>query len=329
MTPPRSPHDEFFKAVFSDVGRARDLLQGILPPEVAQLLALDQLGPEPGSFVSEALRETFSDLLFTCPLQGSQAVVAILLEHKTWQPAHPHLQVLRYMLGIWESDLSDGKPLRLVIPIVIHQGTSPWRGTEFAQSFPDIPKGLEHFIPRIHLIVEDLVQTPDCRLREGYHDAFVQASLRIMKHIFSKDGTLAVAKSLSPQLGNLPADQALRSLRILLEYILRSGDTTLRDALIQSLHPNLKESTMTIADTLRQEGRAEAESEFVTIADTLRREGRAEAESEFVTIADTLRQEGVRASKLEDARRMREHGIAWDVVTDITGVRPEDLDVPA
>jgi hypothetical protein len=33
------------------------------------------------------------------------------------------------------------------------------------------------------------------------------------------------------------------------------------------------------------------------------------------------------ASKLEDARRMREHGIAWTVVTDITGLRPEDLDI--
>jgi hypothetical protein len=32
------------------------------------------------------------------------------------------------------------------------------------------------------------------------------------------------------------------------------------------------------------------------------------------------------AAKLEDARRMREHGIAWDVVTDITGVKPEDLE---
>jgi predicted transposase YdaD len=326
MPPPRSPHDEFFKAVFSDLGRARDLLQGILPPEVAQLLALDQLGPEPGSFVSEALRETFSDLLFTCPLQGSQAVVAILLEHKTWQPVHPHLQVLRYMLGIWESDLSDGKPLRLVIPIVIHQGTSPWKGTEFAQSFPDTPKVLEPFVPRIHLIVEDLVQTPDWRLLEGYHDAFVQASLRIMKHIFSADGTLAVAKSLSPQLGDLPADQALRSLRILLEYILRSGDTTLRDTLIQNLHPNLKESTMTIADTLRQEGRAEgkaeAESEFVTMADTLRQEGKAEGKVEGL-------EQGIRATKLEDARRMLARGCDWDFITDINGIRPEDLDIPA
>jgi len=206
--------------------------------------------------------------------------------------------------------------------IVIHQGTSPWRGAEFAQSFPDTPTVLERFIPRIHLIVEDLVQTPDWRLREGYHDAFVQASLRIMKHIFSADGTLAVAKSLSPRLGDLPADQSLRSLRILLEYILRSGDTTLRDTLIQSLHPNLKESTMTIADTLRQEGRAEAESEFVTIADTLRQEGRTEGLEQGL-------EQGIRASKLEDARRMLARGCDWGFITDITGIRPEDLEIPA
>ena len=36
--------------------------------------------------------------------------------------------------------------------------------------------------------------------------------------------------------------------------------------------------------------------------------------------------EGIRASKLEDARKMREHGIEWAVVTDITGVKPEDLE---
>jgi hypothetical protein len=35
-------------------------------------------------------------------------------------------------------------------------------------------------------------------------------------------------------------------------------------------------------------------------------------------------EKGRLASKLEDARRMREHGIAWNVVTDITGVKPED-----
>ena len=36
-------------------------------------------------------------------------------------------------------------------------------------------------------------------------------------------------------------------------------------------------------------------------------------------------EEGIRTSKLEDARKMREHGIAWDIVTDVTGIKPEDL----
>lgn len=37
------------------------------------------------------------------------------------------------------------------------------------------------------------------------------------------------------------------------------------------------------------------------------------------------RMEGDRARALLDARRMLEHGIAWNVVTDVTGVTPEDL----
>jgi hypothetical protein len=34
---------------------------------------------------------------------------------------------------------------------------------------------------------------------------------------------------------------------------------------------------------------------------------------------------GVRAKALEDARKMREHGIEWRIVTDVTGITPEEL----
>ncbi|HXP89903.1 MAG TPA: hypothetical protein VN931_03125 [Fibrobacteria bacterium] len=37
------------------------------------------------------------------------------------------------------------------------------------------------------------------------------------------------------------------------------------------------------------------------------------------------RTEGVLANKMENARKMREHGIAWEIVTDVTGIKPEDL----
>lgn len=36
-------------------------------------------------------------------------------------------------------------------------------------------------------------------------------------------------------------------------------------------------------------------------------------------------EEGLRKKAVEDARRMREHGIEWAIVTDVTGIKPEDL----
>ena len=53
----------------------------------------------------------------------------------------------------------------------------------------------------------------------------------------------------------------------------------------------------------------------MTIADTLREEGRAEGLAE-----------GIHFTKLEGARKMLARGCDWDFVTEITGIRPEDLD---
>ena len=41
-----SPHDEFFKEIFGEPAHARDLLEGILPPEVRDLLDLEHLQRE-------------------------------------------------------------------------------------------------------------------------------------------------------------------------------------------------------------------------------------------------------------------------------------------
>jgi predicted transposase/invertase (TIGR01784 family) len=96
-----TPHDEFFKEIFGEVEYARDLLRGILPANLQEHLDLEHLTRESESFVTEQLSEEFADLVFTCPMSEGSAMVALLLEHKSWAPRHPHLQLLRYMLGIW------------------------------------------------------------------------------------------------------------------------------------------------------------------------------------------------------------------------------------
>jgi predicted transposase/invertase (TIGR01784 family) len=35
---------------------------------------------------------------------------------------------------------------------------------------------------------------------------------------------------------------------------------------------------------------------------------------------------GARASKLEDARKLEEHGVSWTIITSATGIKPEDLE---
>ena len=36
-------------------------------------------------------------------------------------------------------------------------------------------------------------------------------------------------------------------------------------------------------------------------------------------------EKGVQSNKLESARKLREQGVSWEIVTDVTGLKPEDL----
>jgi hypothetical protein len=50
----------------------------------------------------------------------------------------------------------------------------------------------------------------------------------------------------------------------------------------------------------------------------LRAEGKAEGKAEGVAF-------GERAKAVATARKLLEHGISWDIITDSTGIRPADL----
>jgi predicted transposase/invertase (TIGR01784 family) len=56
----------------------------------------------------------------------------------------------------------------------------------------------------------------------------------------------------------------------------------------------------------------------MTIAESWLQEGIAKGKAEGL-------EEGIRASKLEDARKMLTRGCEWAFITDITGIVPEDI----
>ncbi len=156
-----SPHDRFFKTVFSQPEIAADFLASYLPEPVAALL-----DPDPaalvlieGSFVDPDLSAHFSDLLYRVVLRdGEHAFVYVLFEHKSLPDPLVAFQVLRYKVRIWERLLRQGGGVRLVpiIPIVVHHGPKRWRVPLDFGALIDGPDPLRRYWPDFEYRLVDL-----------------------------------------------------------------------------------------------------------------------------------------------------------------------------
>ncbi len=157
-----SPHDQFFKGMFSQPEIAIGYIRNFLPKEIWQDLQLDQLTLDGTSYITHELKAYFSDLVWQCPYHDTEINIAFLFEHKTYQPKFVHIQLLRYMLQIWEQDIKEKrKYLRPVIPIIVYQGSKKWILKPMAECFPDVDKSLTKYVPNFEYELSDLPRIPE------------------------------------------------------------------------------------------------------------------------------------------------------------------------
>ncbi|HEY0136536.1 MAG TPA: Rpn family recombination-promoting nuclease/putative transposase [Nannocystis sp.] len=87
-----TPHDALFKATFSQVVYAAEELRYVLPPELVAVIDFSTMQVEPGSFVDEALRARYTDLLYSLAIAGQDARIYVLFEHQSsgerWMALH-------------------------------------------------------------------------------------------------------------------------------------------------------------------------------------------------------------------------------------------------
>lgn len=122
MPDPTQPHDKLFKALTDDPRVAGTLLRERLPAAIAAQLSDDPPEPVEGSFIDEELRGSQSDRLFKVRTRaGGEAFLYALVEHKSAPDPGLPLQLLGYMLRIWQR----------------HSGRDSARGCgRFPRSFP-------------------------------------------------------------------------------------------------------------------------------------------------------------------------------------------------
>ncbi|NBC33642.1 MAG: hypothetical protein GVY13_13285 [Alphaproteobacteria bacterium] len=250
-----TPHDKLFKALLEDPGRAATLVREYLPADIRDRLSDDPPELVDGSFIDEALAGSRSDRLFRAMLRtGQEALIYVLMEHKSSPDPRTPFQLMGYMIRIWER-YGEGRRDRLkavppIFPLVFYHGLEDWTvPTAIADCLAadaDVLAGMRDFRYMLH----DLRHIPDERLSS---DSASRAGLAALKYVFVADIDV---ETLAWIIRDLPDDGLF--LHQVFEYLLLAFGA--RREIMHTAAARAKSSEgenlmQTVGEQLRAEGR--------------------------------------------------------------------------
>ena len=300
MSLPATPHDALFRALVSSPSRAGALLTEYLPEPVAALLD-PETPPEAveGSFVDADAARTQCDALFRVRLRtGHDARIYVLLEHKSGVDAATPLQILKYMVGIWQREIESGTArdrLPPIVPLVFFHGGGRWTAARSVVEMIDAPEALAPLLRDFAYVLHDLGEIEPLRLSETPEVRAGLLALRVV-HLDEVPGEL-----LDLIVGGPLAGSAYE--RHILRYVVEGMNLTpdRLEASLRRTRPDRWETLMgTVAEAWIEQGRAEG-------IEKGRHEGRSEGRAAALE-GLLLRQLELRFGALPEAVRERVHG---------------------
>lgn len=289
-------HDKFFRKIFSENENTRSFLQNYLPQNILNLLDLNHLHIQKDSFIDENLKNSYSDLLFKSKLKNHNSWIYILFEHKSFPNKYIPLQLLRYMLAIWNKDITNHNQPSPIIPILLYHGDTNWKKITLENLIP-MPKKLKHFLPNFDFLFFDLSQIPDNQLKGNL---LLKATLLTLKYILT-DKLNEKLPLLFTFLNALSSQRKLDYIRLFLYYITGGAPKANKDILLRTIHENLKKEEL-----------------MSVIAEEWIKEGIERGLKEGL-------KKGQLQAKLEDAKNFLNLGVDLSIVLKATGLTKKDL----
>jgi predicted transposase/invertase (TIGR01784 family) len=264
-----SPHDALFKAVLGNPEHARGALRSAMPAALAEVFDWPTLAPCPGNFVDPALRERYTDVLFSVTWRGGgEALLYILFEHQSTSDGRMAFRCLRYLVRIWERWLTDhprAEVLPVIVPVVLYHGAQPWSAPVAFDALLDIPEAVRpaiapHLVQFTYL-VDDLSEIPDDRLRARAMTALGRLVEACFKHARTRPDLLDILSGWADVVREVVrAPHGLEALALVMRYILLVNDHVEPEALQAFLErvagPEAKDTVMTAGERLIQQGEA-------------------------------------------------------------------------
>lgn len=305
------PHDAFFKSLLSDLGRARSFLQALLPDELSAQLDFASLKPEERSYIRDDLRPLFSDALFRLNLRGDtneQAIVSILLEHKSYPDPRTAVQMLSYLAEGYrqqahESKVSGTISLYPIIPFLFHHGKEGWVFEPFHHLFAASYTKLMHYVPDFSTVCTDLSAMPESDIL-ALEEAWLRAALLTQKFSSHPNALIERFSLIFQTMSQVVEGNFLRSLVVYyLKIVPMNGEEF--QTLISQLPSPINPVVMTLYDAIIEQGREKGLEEG-------RQEGRQEGLERGL-------EEGNAAQKVEVILKGSSHGVDLDTLSLLTG----------
>lgn len=245
------------------------------PPAVAKAIDWSSLRPVPGSFVDDALKTRYSDLLFTARMGRKTVLTYVLLEHKSGVVRWTALQLLRYVVRIFDRFLADNRGARSlppVLPVVVHHGPRGWTAprsvldlVDLGSLPPSVQKALSPLQPNLRFLLDDLAAQPESQLKRRRATVVTRLALLHLQYVRGakgRDPAEFVRRwlHLMRLLWNNPAGR--RALIGLFSYLAAQLESPPEryEAAAALIHEDARIMGKTTADQLREEGFNRAKS---------------------------------------------------------------------
>jgi predicted transposase/invertase (TIGR01784 family) len=170
-------HDNFFKSLFSVKENLADLLHGSLPQDVLQGIEIESLDYDPTEYVDHELAPYFKDISCNLLYRDTDIKISLLYEHKSYPDKNIHLQLLRYILNVWENQVANKQKLTPVITMVFYHGKRKWTDSGFVQ----VPDELKRFVPLFDYALFDTKHIEDHAIIRHFKRPSVKVAVWFMK----------------------------------------------------------------------------------------------------------------------------------------------------
>ncbi|MBX3257779.1 MAG: Rpn family recombination-promoting nuclease/putative transposase [Chitinophagaceae bacterium] len=246
-----SIHDNFIRSILSNKKMAAAYFKSCLPEFISCQLDFTSLEQLSGTYLSEELKKTMSDILYSCRRKGGKSTVkvSLLVEHKSYPDKYTPIQMGSYIFSALQKQAAGKEPLSLVIPVLLYHGKGKWQYRRLADLFEGIEEEWKQYLPDFEYVYNNLGTLTDTEV-ERLNNKFLKASFLALKHSFEKEWlgrnavNLLVLASAGPK--------ALQKGFII--YLYSRGDLK-EENVLNSLPEPIKKTIMSTLDIYIEKGR--------------------------------------------------------------------------